>query len=192
MDQYLEEIRKRFNDKTITYTHAKYRYELEVPAKLFEKNKPSDLEFTSSRQGFQRFHTAFIKEKVTDLEIAEEETKNQLTNFVRHVFKHFYDNHKIWDRYTATLAELDVLIGLSIWGQVSDGIMCRPKIVVDETPFIRMEEARHPSLAMLGLNFVPNDVSFGGDDPRFLLLTGPNMGGKSTTLRMVCVLSILA
>lgn len=70
--------------------------------------------------------------------------------------------------------------------------MCRPTIVESDSPYIKMEEARHPALAMIGLNFVPNDVSFGGDDPRFLLLTGPNMGGKSTTLRMVCVLSILA
>jgi DNA mismatch repair protein MSH6 len=70
--------------------------------------------------------------------------------------------------------------------------MTRPKIADSESPFIKIEEARHPCLAMIGLNFVPNDVSLGGDEARFLLLTGPNMGGKSTTLRMVCVLSILA
>jgi len=45
---------------------------------------------------------------------------------------------------------------------------------------------------MTGLNFVPNTIHMGGNGDRFLLLTGPNMGGKSTTLRMVCVLTILA
>ena len=47
---------------------------------------------------------------------------------------------------------------------------------------------------MLGLNYVPNSISLGGDSENttFLLLTGPNMGGKSTTLRMVCINVILA
>jgi DNA mismatch repair protein MSH6 len=71
--------------------------------------------------------------------------------------------------------------------------MCRPVIrEPSDKPYLAVEEARHPCLALTGLNFVPNNISLGGDDPRFLLLTGPNMGGKSTTLRMVCVLAILA
>ncbi len=47
---------------------------------------------------------------------------------------------------------------------------------------------------MTGLNFVPNSINLGSalEDSTFLLLTGPNMGGKSTTLRMVCVLVIIA
>jgi hypothetical protein len=39
-DDYLDKIRTRLNDKSIVYTHAKYRYELEVPVKLMEKHKP--------------------------------------------------------------------------------------------------------------------------------------------------------
>ena len=91
------------------------------------------------------------------------------------------------------MAELDALISLSIWGQVADGIMTRP-VIRDHGVYFEVQEARHPCLAMTGLNFVPNDIKMGGDDadPSFLLLTGPNMGGKSTTLRMVCVLAILA
>lgn len=48
---------------------------------------------------------------------------------------------------------------------------------------------------MLGVNFVPNDIKLGnidGDCKPVSLLTGPNMGGKSTTLRMSCILAILA
>ena len=47
---------------------------------------------------------------------------------------------------------------------------------------------RHPA-AGLGVatagTFVPNDVQLGGQDPGFIVLTGPNMGGKSTLLRQV-------
>jgi DNA mismatch repair protein MSH6 len=45
---------------------------------------------------------------------------------------------------------------------------------------------------MSGLNFIPNSLKMGLSEANFLLLTGPNMGGKSTTLRMVCVIAIIA
>ena len=53
----------------------------------------------------------------------------------------------------------------------------------------RAKELRHPAAggaAALSLgSFIANDVSLGGDQPPFMLLTGPNMGGKSTMLRQV-------
>jgi DNA mismatch repair protein MSH6 len=40
---------------------------------------------------------------------------------------------------------------------------------------------------------VPNDVSLGGEDtPPFIVLSGPNMGGKSTTLRQACLAALMA
>jgi DNA mismatch repair protein MSH6 len=54
---------------------------------------------------------------------------------------------------------------------------------------------RHPCVAALasGRSFVPNDTALGGEkDAPFLLLTGPNMGGKSTLLRQVCLAALMA
>jgi DNA mismatch repair protein MutS len=53
---------------------------------------------------------------------------------------------------------------------------------------------RHPVVesALAGESFMPNDCRLGGDDPRLLLVTGPNMGGKSTYLRQVAVIVLLA
>lgn len=50
---------------------------------------------------------------------------------------------------------------------------------------------------MSGVNFIPNDVCLGkydnsDENKTLILLTGPNMGGKSTTLRMTCIIAILA
>lgn len=50
-----------------------------------------------------------------------------------------------------------------------------------------MEQLRHPCLQE---GFIPNDVSMEGKN--IVFLTGPNMGGKSTTLRMVCLAAVLA
>ena len=52
------------------------------------------------------------------------------------------------------------------------------------------EALRHPAAALglpSGGSFVPNDIALGGQAPPFLVLTGPNMGGKSTLLRQVCL-----
>ena len=44
------------------FSHAKYRYELEIPSDLVKgAKKPDDFEFTSARNGFERFHTKEIK-----------------------------------------------------------------------------------------------------------------------------------
>lgn len=56
------------------------------------------------------------------------------------------------------------------------------------------KQLRHP--AGIGTtscgSFVPNDITLGGGSPTFILLTGPNMGGKSTMLRQVCLATVLA
>jgi DNA mismatch repair protein MSH6 len=58
----------------------------------------------------------------------------------------------------------------------------------------RATQLRHPAgLASTGCgSFVPNDIALGGSAAGFILLTGPNMGGKSTLLRQVCLAAVLA
>lgn len=68
--------------------------------------------------------------------------------------------------------------------------------IENESPFLVANNLGHPVLRNDTLGdgtFVPNDVSIGGSNKaRFILLTGPNMGGKSTLLRQVCLAVILA
>ena len=55
LDKYLEEIRKQFSDEKqqIGWSHAKYRYELEIPSVLLEGNqKPENFEFTSQKKDY--------------------------------------------------------------------------------------------------------------------------------------------
>ena len=73
LDAYLEVVRGRFKERrSISYSHTKFRYELEVPAELVKgSRKPADFEFTSQRKGYERFHTPEIKSLVEALEKAE-------------------------------------------------------------------------------------------------------------------------
>lgn len=68
---------------------------------------------------------------------------------------------------------------------------CRPQFFESDSAVVEFEELRHPSMC-LRADFIANDVVLGGNEPRQVLLTGPNMAGKSTLLRMTAAGIILA
>jgi DNA mismatch repair protein MutS len=88
------------------------------------------------------------------------------------------------------LHEIDVLLGWGALAQERDYLA--PEI--DDGGQIVLEEARHPVLEQLpgSEKFVPNDVRLDVDSERLVILTGPNMAGKSTYIRQVAVLALLA
>jgi DNA mismatch repair protein MSH6 len=95
---------------------------------------------------------------------------------------------------SSVMAELDCLISLALASHNLDEPKCRPQFVESEQAFIDFEELRHPSMCLRS-DFIPNDVKLGGEDdgtPRTVLLTGPNMAGKSTLLRMTAAGIIMA
>jgi len=56
---------------------------------------------------------------------------------------------------------------------------------------LEVKEMWHPCINV-GNGFIPNDLSLGNGDPKLVLLTGPNMGGKSTLLRNACIAVVMA
>jgi DNA mismatch repair protein MutS len=88
----------------------------------------------------------------------------------------------------AALAELDALAGLAERAQAC--AWCRPELV--ETPGLDIRGGRHPVVEQtLAGGFVPNDLQL---DPgrRLLVITGPNMGGKSTYMRQTALIVLMA
>jgi DNA mismatch repair protein MutS len=90
----------------------------------------------------------------------------------------------------ARLGLLDALVSLA--RTALSGGWVRPR-VVDE-PVLLVEGGRHPVVEALRPRepFVPNDAALGGDGEHLVVLTGPNMGGKSTYLRQNALLVLLA
>lgn len=73
--------------------------------------------------------------------------------------------------------------------------MCRPAVVYSKRPFINVEDGRHPCVPTE--SYIPNSSKLGASDSddgggTFTLLTGPNMGGKSTLMRQMGLLAVLA
>jgi DNA mismatch repair protein MutS len=87
------------------------------------------------------------------------------------------------------LAELDVLAG---WAELArSGCWCRPELV--DEPLLYIEQGCHPVLCQrIGPAFVPNDTELLAGGRSLALITGPNMAGKSTYIRQVALLTLLA
>ena len=92
-------------------------------------------------------------------------------------------------RSSYAIAQLDVVAGLA-QAAVDNGYV---KPVVDDGPVIRVRDGRHPVVERVlpTGRYVPNDVELSGE-ARVLVITGPNMAGKSTYIRQVALITLLA
>jgi len=88
------------------------------------------------------------------------------------------------------LATIDVLAALA--EVAARRAYVRPELLAAGSG-VRIEEGRHPVLeSVLGDGYVPNDVELSPENAQIVVLTGPNMGGKSTYLRQVALLVLMA
>lgn len=78
-------------------------------------------------------------------------------------------------------------------------LLCRPVFVEQAVPFLRIRNGVNICVqaSLLGTDCIPNDISIGAEsgdneNPLLLLVTGPNMGGKSTILRQACLTTLMA
>lgn len=199
LTKHLKEQRKLLGDTSITYvTIGKDLYLLEVPESL-RGSVPRDYELRSSKKGFFRYWTPNIKKLLGELSQAESEKESALKSILQRLIGQFCEHHNKWRQMVAATAELDALISLAIASDFYEGPTCRPVILdscSNEEPCISAKSLGHPVLRSDSLGkgeFVPNDITIGGrGNASFILLTGPNMGGKSTLLRQVCLAVILA
>src|SRR5690606_8337339 len=90
-------------------------------------------------------------------------------------------------RAAAALAELDALASLA--AHARDHGWVAP--VLAEAPEIHIGQGRHPGVQRTNGRFTPNDCALHAER-RMLLVTGPNMGGKSTYMRQVALIALLA
>jgi DNA mismatch repair protein MutS len=93
-------------------------------------------------------------------------------------------------RVAENIAKIDTLLSLALVASKQGYV--RP--VVDDGETFRITQGRHPVIASILAreDYIPNDVFFDATDQRLYLITGPNMAGKSTFIRQVALIAILA
>ena len=97
------------------------------------------------------------------------------------------------DRVKETAEALSYLDVLTSFAELADReSYCRP--IVDDSDSVDITDGRHPVVERMleGESFVPNNTLLNLDDDRLSIITGPNMAGKSTYLRQVALITLLA
>eukprot|EP00112_Aurelia_sp_Birch-Aquarium-sp1_P001465 Seg1159.3 transcript_id=Seg1159.3/GoldUCD/mRNA.D3Y31 product="DNA mismatch repair protein Msh6" protein_id=Seg1159.3/GoldUCD/D3Y31 len=212
LEEYLDKQKKRLGCRAIVYWgNGKFRYQLEVPEKVLERSTPDDYHLKSQRKGYKRFRTDFIEGKLLELAEAEDRRDSALKDTMRNIFHLFDEKYKSLEGAQQCISVLDCLMSLAVYSSNADGVLCRPEGILpssDETdkmvtPFIEIRNSRHPCISrtFTGDDFIPNDIIIGriegneedqNSESTCLLVTGPNMGGKSTLMRQTGIILIMA
>lgn len=210
LQDYLERQKKRLGCKNMAYWGTgRNRFQMEVPDSVSERNIPDEYEVKSTKKGWKRYVTKESERLFAELQGLEEKRDAALKDCMRRLFYNFDKNYRDWKTAVECMAVLDVLLALSRYSLGGDGPMARPRVVVPENdnhgaPFIKLIGSRHPCVTktFFGDDFIPNDIFIGcpgnsesgeveGSAP-CVLVTGPNMGGKSTLMRQCGLVIILA
>jgi DNA mismatch repair protein MutS len=137
----------------------------------------------------ERYITPQLKDHEVEVLSAEEKAKALEARLFEEVRLRVAGEIPRLQKTADALARLDVLLSLA--RVASDRGYTKPRIV--DEPVLDIQDGKHPVLEqILGSEFVPNDVALGGESPRVGLITGPNMAGKSTYIRQVALLALMA
>jgi DNA mismatch repair protein MutS len=157
---------------------------------------PQDYERKQTLVGAERFTTPELKE----YEIKILEAQEKIVEIERRLFTELRttiaSEAKRIRQTALALAEVDVLASLAHVAALRN--YCRPTFADSvETSEIEIIEGRHPVIEQQEMaggsdRFMPNDLYLNGTTHNIVLLTGPNMGGKSTYLRQTALIVILA
>lgn len=116
------------------------------------------------------------------------------TRVIFHLSHHVVGSYcPVIDQFNRILSRLDVLSSFATVADLAPIPYCRPELLPLGDRRISLVRSRHPCLEMQPHveSYIPNDVELDGNR-RFQIITGPNMGGKSTYLRQIALTVLMA
>ena len=161
----------------VTKTHAE-----KVPEHYIRKQTLTNSE---------RYFTEELKEYEVKILSAEEEIVSLELGIFESLQNEILNYASIIQKNAKVLARLDVAAGLS--KLAINRKYCRPEM--DESSLLIIKDGRHPvveDLLPMGEDFIPNDLDLDNDETQIAIITGPNMAGKSTYLRQVGLIVVMA
>ncbi len=167
-----------------------FGYYIEVTKSHLSK-VPADYIRKQTLVGSERFITPELKEYEEKVLGAEEKIASREYDLFDALRREVALEAAALQKNAQLIAQLDCFCSLAFLAMKNN--YTRPEILDDDR--IVLKESRHPVVELLlpaGESFVPNDVTLNNRHAQILIITGPNMAGKSTYLRQVGLIVILA
>ncbi len=151
------------------------------------KNVPANYQRKQTTVGGERFFTEELKKFEDEIVSSGDRQRALEADLFRQLLLKIQSHAKPISEAAAATAELDAIISISRLGWETGWTWP----TIDHSTDFEVEGGRHPLVDLGRGNFVPNDLRVGAPGASTLLITGPNMGGKSTLLRQTALLAIL-
>lgn len=151
---------------------------------------PEDYSRRQTLTGSERFISPELKEYEEQILTAAERITELEAELFEEVRGRAAAEAPLVKATAAVVAETDVFCSM---GEIASRYgYCRPEFV--PRPLVELKDCRHPVVERMGIErgFVPNDVTLDSEGDRFMIITGPNMSGKSTLIRQVALISLMA
>jgi DNA mismatch repair protein MutS len=191
-DQFLVDLEARERERTgianlkVAYNRV-HGYYIEISRSQAER-APVDYTRRQTLKGAERFITPELKRFEDQVLSARERSLAREKALYDELLERLQPELGALQRCAQALAELDVLATLAERAEALD--YCAPEL--SDAPGLLIEGGRHPVVeGVLDEPFVPNDLRL-DDRHRMLVITGPNMGGKSTYMRQTALIVLLA
>uniref|UniRef100_A0A8I5T419 DNA mismatch repair protein MSH3 n=1 Tax=Pongo abelii TaxID=9601 RepID=A0A8I5T419_PONAB len=191
IQMHLQEIRKILKNPSAQYvTVSGQEFMIEI------KNSavsciPTDWVKVGSTKAVSRFHSPFIVENYRHLNQLREQLVLDCSAEWLDFLEKFSEHYHSLCKAVHHLATVDCIFSLAKVAKQGD--YCRP--TVQEERKIVIKNGRHPVIdVLLGEQdqYVPNNTDLSEDSERVMIITGPNMGGKSSYIKQVALITIMA
>lgn len=166
-----------------------FGYYIEVTKSMIDK-VPLNYQRRQTLANAERFTTEELKELEEKILTCGElviKLEAELYEQIKSVLSEYIEKFK---KISSAIALLDMLVAFAEVSKVNKYV--RPQIVESGKPLI-IRDGRHPVVEVISKDkFIPNDTLLDGGENRTMIITGPNMAGKSTYMRQTAIITIMA
>ncbi|WP_114575689.1 DNA mismatch repair protein MutS [Saliphagus sp. LR7] len=188
IDDLAERERERTGIDSLKVDHSSvHGYYIEVTNPNLD-SVPDDYERRQTLKNSERFVTPELREREGEIVRAEGRADDREYELFREIRREVAEEVERVQDLADALATVDALVSLATVAARYD--YCRPEVVADD-PVIEIEGGRHPVVERTRESFVPNGARL-DEERRLAVITGPNMSGKSTYMRQVACIAVLA
>ncbi|XP_049847936.1 DNA mismatch repair protein Msh3-like [Schistocerca gregaria] len=195
LEEHLEEIRRTLSLKDLVYvTRQKEEYLIEL-TNAQSRRVPDSWRSFSGTKTLKRYRTEYVQKQLQELMLARERLTIESKAAWMSCLTNFSQRYHMLLQVVNALATLDCLRSLAILAEQKGYV--KPVVVnteSDQEAQIVIKSGRHPVVETLlfDRSFIPNDTVMGTASHRCMIITGPNMGGKTCYIKQVAIICIMA